>query len=291
MGAVPCDGGRQYSGAVDRFGGIAEWSPCSFDASDYRQSEYGAEVSASLYAREMHTGAVYQSEAVDLKKGIWNKFAYQIPPMEGAVIDETGFCIHVKGERDDGRTIAVLIDDLYIDGRPSYTIEMGLESEEIWSQPHREITQFTKLKGLMYLEDGQLNLSSCDFGEAYTGRYDWKDYQAEFYVTPIIGEHHMVNVRVQGAIRSYAAAFLPGGKVGILKNENGYRLLIDTKFDWEPGKEYKLGVAVEGSKIKVAVNDQEVLEYLDTESPYLEGAIGISVQNCSRIKCRKIVVS
>jgi len=254
--------------------------------------EYGQEVLASLYARDMHTGKVYQSEAVYLEKGSWYIMKYQIPSLEGAIIDEIGFCIQAKGERNRmGSTVAVMIDNLYIDGQPSYSIEMHQESEEIWTQGHREITQFTKLKGLMYLEDGQLNLSSCDFGEAYTGRYDWKDYQAEFYITPVVGDHHMANIRVQGAIRSYAAAFLPEGRVGILKNKNGYRLLAETKFDWEPEKEYKLGVKASGSTIRVAVDDQELLEYRDMEAPYLEGAIGISVQSGSRLKCRKIVVS
>lgn len=253
--------------------------------------QYGQDVLVSLYAREMHTGTIYQSEPIGIGKGIWNTLAYQIPPLDGAVIDETGFCIHIQGERGSDRTMAVLVDDLYIDGQPSYSINMELESEEIWTLVHREVTQFTKLKGSLYLEDGQLNLSSDDFGEIYTGKYDWKNYQAEFYITPLAGEYHMVNVRVQGGIRSYAAAFLPDGRMGILKNENGYRLLADTRFEWQPGREYILTVKVEDNDIKIAADHREVLEYQDMASPYLEGAIGISVQNCSRLKCRKIVIS
>ena len=252
---------------------------------------YGKDVSVNLYAREMHTGEVYQGKKVRLETGNWVTMDYQIPVLESAVIDEVGFCFHVRGERDEGKTMAVLIDDLYTDGQPSYTIEMKNESEEIWSQIHREITQFTKLKGLLYLEDGQLNLSSCDFGEIYTGRHDWKDYQAEFYITPVTGGYHMANVRVQGAIRSYAVALLTEGRAGILKNENGYRLLTDIKFDWEMGKEYQIRVKVMGNTVHAAINGQEVLTYQDLESPYMEGGIGISVQNGSRCKCRRIIVS
>lgn len=40
---------------------------------------------------------------------------------------------------------------------------MDKEEEEVWTGTHREISQFTKLKGLMYLADGQLNLSCSDF--------------------------------------------------------------------------------------------------------------------------------
>ena len=48
----------------------------------------------------------------------------------------------------------------------------------------------------------------------------------------------MVNVRVQGAIRSYAVGLLPDGKAAILKNDNGYRILAENPFDWGCGKEY-----------------------------------------------------
>lgn len=252
---------------------------------------YGAAVSASLYAREMRSGRIWQGESVWLETDTWVTMEYQIPALEGAVIDEVGFCIHVGGERGGGKEVAVLIDDLYTDGTAAYSIEMDCENEEIWTQAHREITQFTKLKGLLYLEDGQLNLSACDFAEIYTGRHDWKDYRAEFFLTPLTGEHHMVNVRVQGAIRSYAVALLPGKRAGILKNENGYRLLADAAFAWEPGREYAIRTEVEADTIRVCIDGRELLTYRDTQRPYLEGAIGISAQQGSHCRCRRIVVS
>ena len=85
----------------------------------------------------------------------------------------------------------------------------------------------------MYLANGQLHLSCSDFAEAYTGRHDFTDYQARFYFTPIVGSHHRVNVRVQGAIPSYAFALMPAGKLAILKNENGYKVLAEQNFAWE----------------------------------------------------------
>lgn len=150
--------------------------------------------------------------------------------MEGVLFDEMGFCFHVEGVHTQVFALTGLIDDLYADGGPDYTLRMDKEEEEVWTGTHREISQFTKLKGLMYLADGQLNLSCSDFAEAYTGRYDWEDYEARFFLTPVTGEHHMVNIRVQGAVRSYAAGLLPGGKFGILKNDNGYSLVAQEDF-------------------------------------------------------------
>lgn len=253
--------------------------------------DYGTAVRASLYAHEMHTDKIYQCESIKLEKGQWNTLKYQIPSLEGGLIDEIGFCIHVMGERGAELRMAVLIDDLYADGDPSYTLEARLEQEEIWTQTHREISQFTKLRGLFYLEDGKFHLSAEDFGEIYTGSHTWKDYTAEFSVTPVNGGTHMVNVRVKGAIRSYAVALLPEGKVGILKNENGYRILTETEFPWEHGKEYRIRVNVEKNRIRMSVDGQSVLEYEDLNNPYLTGAVGISVQNGSHICCSRITVS
>ena len=89
----------------------------------------------------------------------------------------------------------------------------------------------------------------------YTGRYDWTDYEAQFVLMPVVGENHMVNVRVQGAIRSYAAGLLPGGQFAILKNENGYKVLAKTDFAWESGKEYCITVKAEGNRISACVGD------------------------------------
>ena len=70
-----------------------------------------------------------------------------------------------------------MLDHLYADGTPCYSIRMEQEQEELWTIVHREISQFTRLKGLCYLEEGNLHLSCSDFGEVYTGKYDAQNYR------------------------------------------------------------------------------------------------------------------
>ena len=253
--------------------------------------EYGlSDLQVSLYVHEVRGDRIYQGDAVVLEKGQWKQLEFVIPAMEGALLDEVGFCVHVGGERGSAQQVTVLLDYFYTDGTPDYSVEMRKEEEEVWTPVHREITQFTKLKGLFYLADGNLHLSCCDFGEAYTGSHNWKDYTAEFWLTPHTGDWHMMNVRVQGGIRSYAAGFLADGRAAILKNENGYRILSQCDFAWEKEKEYHLCVSVEGSRLILWVDDQKLLEVTDVERPYLEGAVGISVQNGSHCSCSKMAV-
>lgn len=253
--------------------------------------QYAREIDVCLYALEAHSDKVYKSKSVHLNPGCWETLSYEIPSVQGGLVSEIGFCFSVLGIQNELMEFVGMIDDLYADGNPNYTMEANLEEEEVWTGIHREISQFTKLKGLMYLDEGQLNLSCSDFAEAYTGRYDWKDYCAKFYMTPLMGKHHLVNVRVQGAIRSYAAGFLPDGKIGLLKNKNGYEELVSREFAWTPGSEYKVEICVNGNNIKAVFDDTVVLEYIDEKEPYLEGAIGISVLEGSHCKLRKIVIS
>ena len=138
--------------------------------------------------------------------------------------------------------------------------------------------------------ENEAHLSCADFGEVYTGRHDWTDYTVQYELKPVLGKHHFVNFRVQGAIRSYAAGFCPGGKFGLYKNENGYRKLAEKKFSWEKGKTYTVSVTVKGSKITASVDDKKILEYNDINKPYLYGCTGLSVREGSHCVCSGIKV-
>lgn len=248
----------------------------------------GVETQVSLYVRDAHTGKVFEGERKTVAPGVWEELAFQVPAMDGVLIDEMGFCFHAGGF-DREMIFSGFIDELYADGKPVYSIDFAKEREEVWTGLHKEISQFTRLKGLAYMAGGHMHLSCADFAEMYTGRYDWTDYEAEFAVTPITGENHMVNVRVQGALRSYAAGLLPDGQFAILKNENGYRTLAQTDFAWETGKEYIITVKAEGDRITAAVG-AVTLTVTDTDGAYKTGSIGVSMLNGTHDKYRYILV-
>lgn len=253
--------------------------------------EYGSGASVSLYARERHTGKLYNGPAKSIGKGSWETLEYQIPALQGGLIDEIGFCFHVEGIHHPDIDFVGMADDLYVDGRADYSIEASLENEEAWTVLHREISQFTRLKGISFLEGGSLHLSCADLGEVYTGGYDWTDYEVRFMITPLSGDCHQVNVRVQGGIRSYAVALLPGQEAGILKNQNGYRALCKKSFAWETGREYEIVVRVQGNRICADIAGVVRLEVADEEQPYESGCIGLSVQRGSHLACRSIMIA
>jgi hypothetical protein len=261
--------------------------------------DYGSDCVAGMYVHNADTGEIIEGEKQTLKKGTWTALSLKIPPIKAGLIDEAGFVFDMQDLKRRQADLTCMVDDLYFDGTPDYTIDFSRIREDVWTGLHREITQFTRLKGLWYLEDNQAHLSCGDFGEVYTGRHDWKDYRAVFTIQPRAGNDHLVNVRVQGAIRSYAAGLTAGGRLGLYKNENGYRRLAETDFAWEAGKWYAVAVTVSGHCIKVEVQaeaggaekpDRACLDYTDTDAPYLSGGIGLSVRNGSRCAYSSIVI-
>ncbi len=140
----------------------------------------------------------------------------------------------------------------------------------------------------MELDNGELILACSDFAEGYTGRYDWDDYESAFDVTPITGEKHTVNFRVQGALRSYAFVFDGKGRLALLRNAHGYRELATCPFDWELGKSYHWTIRAVGNKL-TAKCGETTLTFEDDEA-YFNGSVGVSVRDGSHIRVSKIAI-
>lgn len=172
------------------------------------------------------------------------------------------------------------LDDLFVEGDPDYRMDFAKLQMEYWHGLHQKVPQFARLKGHTYLEGPYLSLSCADFGEMYTGHHLWKDYALSCTLRPETGDIHLIQARVQGAMRSYAAGFYGSGKVALLKNQNGYKMMVEKEFPWETGKEYRLTLTVEGSKVKLAANGETLLEWEDSE-PLQHGCVGVAVQKGS----------
>jgi hypothetical protein len=248
-------------------------------------------VQASLYAHDSESGVLITGEKTVLEKSKWAELSFTLPALEGAIIDEAGFVFDMPEEPFGRGELCCLIDDLYFDGQADYSIDLSKTREEVWTGLHREIRQFSRLKGLWYLEGGYAHLSCTDFGEVYTGHHGWGDYTASFTIKPLTGNDHYVNVRVQGAIRSYAAGFAEGGRLVFEKNENPYRRLAEVPFAWEPGRDYTISVAARGNRFTVSVDGREYISYTDGGNPYLSGCAGLSVRRGSRCALKNIRIS
>ena len=99
-----------------------------------------------------------------------------------------------------------------------------------------------------------------------------------------------MNLRVQGAMRSYAAGFSGAGKVALRKNQHGYITLCEADFPWEPGKEYRLDFAAQGGTLTLAIDGKKVLSYEDPD-PLANGCAGLSVEKGSHCLYRDMAIA
>ncbi len=251
-----------------------------------------SQIKVRLGVHDKHSDSMIESDSITVETDKWYELDWQIPALEGVLLDQMGVTFSVNAEHKAYHlTVAGFVDDLYADGSPDYTIDFAKEHVEFWSPVHLEISQFTKLKGLFYLENNDLHLSCGDFGEAYTGRYDFTDYSAEYDLTPYTGECHMVNIRVGGAERSYAAGLLPSGAFAILKKQGDYKVVAEIKVDWKLKERCKIAITAKGNVITATLNGGETLSFTDNDSPHLQGSIGISVKNGSHTAYHGIKVT
>ncbi len=250
-----------------------------------KDTEFG--VLACLYVMDGNAGQYVEGPKIELTPGEWTKLDFDIPKMEGACLEEAGVKLIPKS---GWNTLVVYLDDFDFVGSPEYSIDFGKERMEIWHGLHQEVSQFTYLKGIWKLEDNELSGSCSDFGEAYTGAYNWKDYTYEVTLIPQIGDYHRMNFRVQGAIRSYAVGLAPDNKLVLYKNDNGYKVLVQKDYPWECGKEYTFKVEVKDAQIKVISDGHELMDYIDNESPYLTGQVGVSIYQGSHCHYKNLII-
>jgi ADP-ribosylglycohydrolase len=238
------------------------------------------DVEARLYVKDRNSGEKYYGERQKLVPGQWMHLTFSIPAMKAVCIESAGVeLIPIQEERRHLQlpTFIAYIDDFHFSGIPDYTVDFASERLEKWNVLHNEVSQFTYLRGLWTLEDGQLSGSYYgEPAECYTGDLKWQDYKYVAEVIPMKGEHHNIQFRVQGGIRSYAVGLAPDQTVKLFKNENGYRELASVGFEWEVGQVYTVGVEAKGNRFVVTVNGRQLLDFIDDHSPYLTGQIGFS---------------
>ena len=266
-----------------------EFSPTVYPGQTVHASAYvpkGADgVKACLFYFDERGEGVKYGENVVLTPGKWQTLSFMIPRTEAGLIRCFGVCF----DGAPGKKFICNVDDMYADGKASYTVDFSKEKHERWNWRHIDVSQFTRVKGMFYISGGKANLSGPDFAEVYTGDVSWRDYTCSVKLAPIVGKSHFVNVRVQGAMRSYAVGF-DGNEFCIMKNHYGQRKLAGVKNKFEAGREYEITVSVKGGTIKAYLDGKPMLEFIDKNAPLLYGSIGLSNKNGSHTEFKHIDV-
>lgn len=228
----------------------------------------GKGVHVSLYVVDGHTGTRHEGRLVRLVPGEITEVRFTIPPLRAALLVEVGLTLRLLGGGPWDGYIDLL--DLGWEGKPRFSTDFSREREE-----YGAVSGWTYLRGHWRLEGGGLAGSGYGENEVYTGDPSWGDYSVRVVLIPVWGDKHRVNVRVQGALRSYAAGLAPGRLV-LYKKDRVYREVASTPLEWGLGGKYELLIRAKGPELSVTANGQTRLHWRDEDSPYLQGAIGLS---------------
>lgn len=230
---------------------------------------------ASLYVKDSTANCIHQGKSLPLKPGAWNTLEWQIPSSDSTCLTEAGITFRNLGT--DTWKGEFFLGDFDWGGAPQYSLDFSKARPE-----YGAISQWTFLRGYWRLEDGGYHGSGAEMSETYTGDIDWKDISVRARLVPLLGEHHLVLVGVQGALRSYAAGLAPGGRLALYKNKDGvYQEMASIPFPWQTGQacEIELKTATlptGGQCLEVNANNTSDLRWVDQELPYLNGQIGLA---------------
>lgn len=241
------------------------------------------ELYAALYVKDGNSKKIVEGEKFQIPNDQWLDLSFNIPSLPHTCLEEMGVRVIAGGDRGYGKREAVLVyvSEVRITEKPAYDIDFSYERMELYSNLHREVSQFTYLKGVWTLENGWMSGHTQDYGEAYTGDLSWNNYRLTCDVNCVCDGPVSLLVRVQGAIRSYAVT-LSAGQLMIQKNENGYHTLAACNHETVLNKIYRLSVDVRDATLCVIEGEKELLRYTDTENPYLNGCIGLGVYQGAR---------
>lgn len=182
------------------------------------------------------------------------------------------------------------------EGYPIYEIGIELDSGALdlhwmdWSGVPK--TSFPPVEGTMwgrawakaidrfqYVRDRYEYLSQNEgTGLLIQGSRQWTDYRVVCRLTPRMAESAGIAVRVQGLQRYYAFVFGRRGEVRLDKMLNGRQSLATVAFQWEPFRDYDVSVEVSGTKLRLFIDGELILQATDGESPLNEGAFAFVVE-------------
>ncbi len=225
---------------------------------------------AAPYVWDSTANCIHHGESLQLKPGQWNLLEWRIPPLDSACLTQAGVTFRNLG--GDTWKGAFLLGNFDWDGAAQYALDFSKARPE-----YGAISQWTFLRGYWRLERGGYHGSGAEISETYTGDVDWGNIGVRARLVPLLGEHHLVLVRVQGALRSYAAGLAPGGRLALYKKEDGqYREVDSAPFPWQPGRACEIEVKAEGACLTVSADGTQKLCWTDQEAPYLNGQIGLA---------------
>ncbi len=201
---------------------------------------------------------------VNYGKGDVVRLSFEIPEIDGDIIDEIGFLIDANTPPKNMIEGSLMIRSFRVYGRSHLKLDPARMKTEFASP-----VPFSINHGGWSLEHGRLHALSEFHAEAMTGNYYLRDVTVTAEITPENGGSHLLGVRVQGARRGYYAGLSEKGKAAIFRHNDGkLRKLAEVNFPWQYGRQYKLSFTAEKDLLTLLINGEKITTANDKKLTY-----------------------
>ncbi|MCK6579437.1 MAG: ADP-ribosylglycohydrolase family protein [Anaerolineae bacterium] len=243
-----------------------------------------ATLRAALYVYDENHRDSHQATGEALTPGVWHDLLYTLPPMTDALLSQVGVVLRNTGELWE--TGAFHLAHLDWDGPAQFTSAFAFAAPETGA-----ISEWTYWRGFWRMEEGAYHGSGPLENESYTGDIGWTDYRYEADITPLLGDHHLILARVQGAMRSYAFGLSPDNSVTLYRKARDYQPVASAAFPWRLGERFRLTLTVQGNRLMASVEgggEQRRMAWQDDQASYRNGQIGLACWHGSHMACHSI---
>ncbi|WVT77343.1 ADP-ribosylglycohydrolase family protein (plasmid) [Sinorhizobium chiapasense] len=233
------------------------------------------------YVRRAMSGTIQETSAWHVPSASgWQDYEFTIPDGHGEAVDEIGILVEYFGRlKFLGR---LFLADFSVSGKGRAVIDPAKEAHE-WGG----ITRFTWNRGHWSLQQDRIHAHTATDADAWTGNAYLRDVSVTAELRPLSGASHLVVARAQGTSRFYAAGFENGEAVILLEN-HGTTILARKPFRVEYGRSYAVALTVEGGKLTLSVDGEQVLQADDTSLGY--GMAGLRMASAGRMSIGRLEV-
>jgi hypothetical protein len=122
------------------------------------------------------------------------------------------------------------------------------------------------------------------------GTREWKDYRAEATITPHLVAATGIAVRVQGLRRYYALLLRRSGKLQLIKELDGQKVLAECDIHFEEEKGYAFRLQISGVHLQAWLDEELRFDVRDEENSLVGGGVALACEE-GCISCERVLVS
>lgn len=211
-----------------------------------------------------------RGEMKEMPSGSEWEFEWKIESTDSAPIAEIGIEIS-SDKRADG---IIYLDYVTWEGTPDINFKRPTSGGNVWQQ-----AWVNAVHGGAYFYGAEMPfcrvMQNEGTGMLIQGTREWKDYCFKATLNPHIATSSGIAVCTQGLKRYYALLVCNDGKLRLIKELDGRKILAEKDISCVWDIDYNLMLKTQGSKLTAFIDNKVAFEYDDTDRPLLSGSVAL----------------